>query len=96
MVVQAGFAVAFLNGGAYEYGTSKIAVNYGNLLIGSFTRLSGGSNVAPYGSWDTTRLPQSSPTPFSPGLGVGTQINDFSQDDGFAPYSQQWNVECAA
>src|ERR1700736_6084226 len=27
-VVQAGFSVAFLNGGAYEYGTSKVAVNY--------------------------------------------------------------------
>ena len=32
------------------------------------------------------------PTPFSPSLGVGTQINDFSRNDGFAPYSQQWNI----
>ena len=37
------FSVAFLNGGAYEYGTSKTAVNYGNLLVGSFTRLSSGT-----------------------------------------------------
>ena len=40
MVVQGGFSIAFLNGGAYEYGTNKIAVNYGNLLVGSFTRRS--------------------------------------------------------
>ncbi len=32
----------FLDGGAYEYGTSKVAVNYGNLLLGSFTRNSTG------------------------------------------------------
>ena len=43
-VVQGGFDVAFLNGGAYEYGTNKVAVNYGNLLTGSFTRNSTGSN----------------------------------------------------
>jgi hypothetical protein len=92
MVVQGGFSIAFLNGGAYEYGTSKTAVNYGNLLVGSFTRLSSGTNQATYGSWDATKLPNPAPTPFSPGLGVGTQINDFSHEDGYAPYSQQWNV----
>jgi hypothetical protein len=92
MVVQGGFSVAFLNGGAYEYGTSKTAVNYGNLLVGSFTRLTSGTNQPTYGSWDVTKLPNPAPTPFSPSLGVGTQINDFSQDDGYAPYSQQWNA----
>jgi hypothetical protein len=91
-VVQAGFSVAFLNGGAYEYGTSKTAVNYGILLVGSFTRLSGGTNSPAYGSWDQTILPNPQPRPFSPSLGVGTQISDFSKNDGFAPYSQQWNV----
>jgi len=91
-VLQAGFAVAFLNGGAYEYGTNKVAVNYGNLLTGSFTRLSTGTNSSSYGSWDTTQLPDPAATPFSPGLGVGTQINAFSKNDGFAPYSQQWNI----
>jgi hypothetical protein len=91
-VVQAGFSVAFLNGGAYEYGTSKTAVNYGILLVGSFTRLSGGTNSPAYGSWDKSQLPNPQPRPFSPSLGVGTQISDFSKNDGFAPYSQQWNV----
>ena len=91
-VLQAGFSVAFLNGGAYEYGTSKVAVNYGNLLVGSYTRGTTGTNQSSFGSWDKTQLPNPQPTPFSPGLGVGTQINDFSKNDGFAPYSQQWNV----
>jgi hypothetical protein len=92
MVLQAGFSIAFLNGGAYEYGTNKVAVNYGNLLVGSFTRGSTGGTSSSYGSWDTSSLPNPTPTPFSPNLGVGTQINDFSKNDGYAPYSQQWNI----
>jgi hypothetical protein len=91
-VVQAGFAVAFLNGGAYEYGTNKVAVNYGNLLVGSFARGSSGGTVSSYGSWDANIMPNPPATPFNTGLGVGTQINDFSKSDGYAPYSQQWNV----
>lgn len=90
-VLQAGFSIAILNGGAYEYGTNKVAVNYGNLLTGSFTRNNTGTNQSAYGSWDTNPLPNPPATPFSPGLGVGTQINAFSNDFGYAPYSQQWN-----
>jgi hypothetical protein len=91
-VLQAGFSIAFLNGGAYEYGTNKVAVNYGNLLVGSFTRGSSGGTTSSYGSWDTNILPNPTSTPFSPSLGIATQINDFSRNDGYAPYSQQWNV----
>jgi hypothetical protein len=91
-VLQAGFSIAFLNGGAYEYGTSKVAVNYGNLLVGSFTRNNTGSNTSSYGLWDATPLPNPAPTPFSPSLGVGNQINVLSRNFGYAPYSQQWNV----
>ena len=92
-VVQGGFSVAFLNGGAYEYGTNKVAVNDGQLLAGTFARNSTGSNVSSYGSWDTQQLPQPLPTPFSPGLGGGELIEAFDPvRDGFAPYSQQWNI----
>ncbi|MGA2169799.1 MAG: hypothetical protein ABSG62_16460 [Terracidiphilus sp.] len=91
-VVQAGLDVAFLNGGAYEYGTNKVAVNYGNLLTGSFTRNSTGGFTSGYGSWDTNLMPNPTATPFSPGLGAGTQIDAFSRKDGYAPYSQQWNL----
>jgi hypothetical protein len=83
----------FLDGGAYEYGTSKVAVNYGNLLLGSFTRNSTGSTTPGFGSWDTTALPFPALTPFSPGLGVGTQINGFDPiNDGLAPYDLVWNI----
>jgi hypothetical protein len=91
-VVQGGFSIAFLNGGAYEYGTSKVAVNYNKLLVGSFTRNSTNGLVSSYGSWDTNVLPNPTATPFNPGLGAGTQINAMSKSYGYAPYSQQWNV----
>jgi hypothetical protein len=92
MVLQGGYNLAFLNGGGYEYGTNKVAVNYGNLLTGSYTRNSTGSFTSSFGNWDTNSIPALNPTPFNPGLGAGTQINAFSQNDGYAPYSQQWNV----
>jgi len=92
-VVQGGLDVAFLDGGAYEYGTNKVAVNYGNLLTGSFTRLPSGSNSSTFGDWDTDSLPAVNPTPLSAGLGAGTQIDSLSKKiDGYAPYSQQWNI----
>jgi hypothetical protein len=92
-VIQGGFSVAFLDGGAYEYGTNKVAVNYGNLLTGSFTRNSTGNNTPAFGSWDAHQMIAPPATPFSPSLGVGNQINAFNQQhDGYAPYSQQWNI----
>jgi hypothetical protein len=91
--LQGGIAMNFLDGGAYEYGTAKVAVNYGNLLIGSFTRNSTNSTVPGFGSWDTGVLPFPSLTPFSPSLGVGTQINGFDPvHDGVAPYDIAWNI----
>ena len=92
-VIQGGLDVAFLNGGAYEYGTNKVAVNYGNLLTGSFLRAPTGTSASSFGSWDTNAIPAVNPTPFSPGLGGGLQIDALSpKGDGFAPYSQQWNL----
>jgi hypothetical protein len=92
MVVQGGFSIAFLNGGAYEYGTSKVAVNYNKLLVGSFTRNSTNGPSSSYGSWDTSVMPNPTATPFNPSMGAGTQINALSKNDGYAPYSQQWNL----
>jgi hypothetical protein len=91
-VIQGGFSLAFLDGGAYEYGTHKVAVSYGNLLVGSYSRNSTGSTNSSYGSWDNNPMPDPPPTPFSPELGLGTQIFDFSKNNGYAPYTEQWNV----
>lgn len=92
-VLQGGFSMNYLDGGAYEYGTNKVAVNYGNLLVGSFTRNSTNSTVPGFGNWDNTILPSPAPVPFSPSLGVGTSIFGFDPaNDGKAPYDLVWNV----
>jgi hypothetical protein len=91
-VVQGGFAIAFLDGGAYEYGTNKVAVNDPNLLVGSYTRNSTGGTTPAFGSWDTNQIPDPPATPFNTGLGAGTQIEAFNKNDGYAPYAEQWNA----
>ncbi|HEX4164761.1 MAG TPA: TonB-dependent receptor [Bryobacteraceae bacterium] len=95
-VLQSGFSVNFLNGGAYEYGISKVAVNYGNLLLGTFQRPSTGSTNPAFGSWDNPNniLPNPAPTPFSPTLGIGSNaLNGFDPvNDGVAPYDAVWNI----
>ena len=91
-VLQGGFSWNYLDGGAYEYGTNKVAVNYGNLLDGAFTRNSTGSTTPGFGSWDSNTLPLPGPIPFSPTLGIGNQINAFSPKDGIAPYDLVWNI----
>ncbi len=92
-VVQGGYSLAFLDGGAYEYGTSKVAVSYGNLLQGSFNANSTGGVAPGYGSWDANPLPAPAAVALSQSLGIGTTIRAFDPKvDGRAPYLQQWNV----
>lgn len=92
-VLQGGFSVNFLNGGTYEFGTNKVAVNYGNVLNGSFNCPSLSSNIPCYGSWDTRTLPALGPIPFSPGIGVGSGVFAFSPDDSnLSPYLLAWNI----
>ncbi len=91
-VLQGGFSVNFLNGGAYEYGTSKVAVSYGNLLNGSVNVPTNNSNVPAYGFWDGNPLPAPAALPFGPGIGTGNVIHEFSRNDGITPYLMAWNV----
>ncbi len=92
-VVQGGYNIAYLNGGSYEYGTSKVATTYGNLLLGSFQVSSNGTATPAYGSWDTRPLPAPAASKVGPSLGIGTRIEAFDpKNSGIAPYLQQWSV----
>ena len=90
-VVQAGYSLAYLIGGAYDYGDGLIADSYTQLLGGTFTRNSTGTNTPSFGSWDANQLPAPPPSAITPQSGVGGTINQFSEADGFSPYTQQWN-----
>jgi hypothetical protein len=91
-ILQGGFSMNYLNGGAYQYGTSQVASSYGNLLLGSFSRNSTGSPLPGFGSWDSNVAPIPAPTPFSPTIGNATRINAFDPaTDGRAPYDLAWS-----
>ncbi|MBV9268632.1 MAG: TonB-dependent receptor [Acidobacteriaceae bacterium] len=93
MVLQGGFSVNFLNGGTYEFGTNKVAVNYGNVLNGTFNCPSLSSNIPCYGTWDTRILPQLGAIPFTPGIGVGSTVFAFDPNDSrLSPYLLAWNI----
>ncbi|HEY1217126.1 MAG TPA: TonB-dependent receptor, partial [Bryobacteraceae bacterium] len=91
-VVQSGFSMNYLNGGAFEFGTNKVAVSYGNLLQGVFQRVSNNSNIPGYGSWDAQAMPFPTPAPFSPSLGNGATIHAFNRNADTAPYITTWNA----
>jgi Carboxypeptidase regulatory-like domain len=90
--ILGGYAINRLNGGAFEFGTNKVAVNYGNLLAGEFNRPTLNSATPGYGEWDNNPVPALVATPFSATLGNGFGVNAFSADDGFAPYNEAWNI----
>ena len=92
-VIQAGFFMTYLNGGAYEYGTTQTAFYFATLLGGEFGRQSSGSNIPAYGSWDGNPMPSPPPTPFSPSIGNGNTILGFNPKTfGRAPYDSAWNI----
>ncbi len=103
--LQGGFYLTYLNGGAYEYGTSFPASFMSNLRNGSFIRSSTGSSTPGYGNWDAQTLPYPQQLPFSPTLGNAAVIFDFpynkdnkfpqlpnARSVGIAPYDQAWSV----
>ncbi len=104
-VVQAGFYMTALNGGAYEYGTAFSASFMGSLLNGSYLRSSTGSAAPGYGNWDSQTLPLPQQTPFSPTIANAGVIFDFNYSKrnihpnlpssgsvGTSPYDSAWSA----
>jgi Carboxypeptidase regulatory-like domain len=93
-VVQGGFYLAYLQGGAYSFGTTRIAQQYTGLLAGSYTAGSTGTSNPGYGSWDAKPVPYPSATPFSPFLGNGNFVRQLNlKTSGMAPYNQSWSFD---
>ncbi len=91
-VVLGGFALNFLEGGAFEFGDNKVSVNYGSLLAGLFNVNSNNNTIPAYGSWDATIMPVPPALKFSPTLVNGSGVlHEFSKNRARAPYTQAWN-----
>ena len=99
-VILGGYALNFLDTGAYEYGVNKVAVNYGNLLASDFTVNSNGLSTTPGYcgvssdcTYDAFALPVPPALPFSPTIANATgNLHQFGRDRGRASYVQAWNI----
>lgn len=92
-VISSGFALTFLNGGAYEFGSSKAALNYGNILSGVVQTTSSRTNVPAYGSWDANQLAAPQTTPLTATLGNGRGVlHPFFTRGIRQPYSEQYSL----
>ena len=92
-VVTGGYAVIFLDGGAYEFGTNKVSLDYGSILAGTNQVNSSGTNIASYGSWDTQQVQVPQNSPLSRTIGNGSGILHVFQQKGISqPYSQMFDL----
>jgi hypothetical protein len=101
-VVQAGYTITYLGyGGGYGQGEglSGSPNNMAGLLGGSYTQNSTGGYTSAYGEWSNpitgaaNPIPNVTPTPFNPGLGVAQTIYylDYAHN-GEAPHLQMWTL----
>ncbi|QNI31121.1 carboxypeptidase regulatory-like domain-containing protein [Alloacidobacterium dinghuense] len=92
-VLNGGYSVIFLDGGAYEFGTNKVANDYGNILAGINQTPSSGTNLAAYGSWDARTLLNPPATPLTATISNGSGVLHAFQRSGIRqPYSQMFNL----
>jgi hypothetical protein len=101
-VVQGGYTITYLGyGGAYGQGEglSGGPNNMAGLLGGSYTVSSTGGYTSAYGQWDNPAtgvanpIPNVTPTPFSPSLGIAQTIYDLDYNkNGEAPILQMWSA----
>lgn len=92
-VIQSGFFMTYLNGGAYEFGSVQTANYFTGLLAGEFIRYSNNGNIPAYGSWDANPMPVPAANPYSPSIGNGGIIMAFNpKTTGTVPYVSEWNA----
>jgi hypothetical protein len=101
-VIQGGYTITYLGyGGAYGQGEglSGGPNNMAGLLGGSYTVSGTGGFTSAYGPWSNPTsgaanpIPNVTPTPFSPGLGIAQTIYylDYAKN-GQAPLLQMWSL----
>lgn len=94
-VVQGGYYVAFMGGGAYAFGLSRVAQDYTNVLAGTYNSPSNPGSTAPgFGDWDTNQINNPQQLPFTTTLGNGQQVEQMDpKKSGISPYTQSWSFD---
>ncbi len=103
-MIQGGFYITYLNGGAYEYGTAFTASFMGNYRMAP-TSAQRQAAALPGTAVGTLRQSQPQQIPFSPSIGNAAVIFDFpynkdnmfpqlpnARSVGTAPYDQAWSI----
>jgi len=94
-VVQGGYYVAFMGGGAYAFGLSRVAQDYTNVLAGTYNSPSNPGSTAPgFGDWDTNQINNPQQISFTTTLGNGQQVEQMDpKTSGISPYTQSWSFD---
>lgn len=92
-VVQGGYYLAFMGGGAYAFGLARVAQDYTNVLAGSYqSPINAGSTVPGFGNWDSKQINNPQQIPFTPTIGNGQQVEQMDpKTSGISPYTQSWS-----
>jgi len=91
-VVQGGYYLAFMGGGAYAFGLGRVAQDYTTVLAGSYQSPTGGGTAAGFGNWDTKQINNPQQIPFVTTMGNAQQVEQMDpKTAGIAPYTQAWS-----
>jgi hypothetical protein len=91
-VVQGGYYMAFMGGGAYAFSLGRVAQNYTNLLAGSYQSPYGSNTTPGYGNWDNKVIDNPQQNAFTPTIGNGQLVRQMDpKTAGIAPYTQTWS-----
>ena len=93
-VVQGGYYMAFMGGGAYAFGLARIAQNYTTMLAGSYQSATGANTQPGFGDWDTHVVNNPQQISFSPTMANGQQVEQLDpKTAGISPYTQAWSFD---
>ncbi|MGA2166741.1 MAG: TonB-dependent receptor [Terracidiphilus sp.] len=91
-VVQGGYYLAFMGGGAYAFALGRVAQDYTNVLAGSYQSPTGSNTTPGFGNWDSNVISNPQQIPFTPTMGNGQMVRQMDpKTAGISPYTQSWS-----
>lgn len=93
-VVQGGYYMAYMGGGAYAFGLARVAQDYTDVLAGAYQSPTGANTAPGFGNWDTNQINNPQQIAFSPTMANGQQVEQMDpKTSGIAPYTEAWSFD---